>query len=263
VLPLPAWLRPGTSQAGEDAEAVAMEILRSMGKRLLRYFLAGAFAILPLVVTIAIVIWVAGFLQRFLGPDTLIGRVVRHLGWQFSPDDKTLAYLIGWAIVLGLVFLLGVAAETGAKRLLQAVTDAVLNRVPVVGGIYNTSKQLVSMLDRQDEADLQGMSVVYCLFGGERGTAFLALLVSPQVYVIDGREHQIVIIPTAPVPFGGGLLFVPLECVRPANMSVDGLMSIYVSMGVTAPQFMGNSPDHAAEQSARPGRGGERPRTPD
>ncbi len=31
-----------------------METLKSVGKRLFRYFLAGAFAILPLVVTIAI-----------------------------------------------------------------------------------------------------------------------------------------------------------------------------------------------------------------
>ncbi len=215
-----------------------MEVLRKVGQRLLRYFLAGAFAVLPVVVTIAVVIWVADFLQRFLGPDTPIGRLVGNLGWRFSQEDKTLAYLIGWAVVLGLVFLLGVAVETGAKRLVQAITDAVLNRVPVVGSIYNTSKQLVSMLDRQDQADLQGMSVVYCVFGGERGLAFLALLVSPQIYIVDGRECQIVIVPTAPVPFGGGLLLVPTECIRAADMSVDGLMSIYVSMGVTAPQFM-------------------------
>jgi uncharacterized membrane protein len=218
-----------------------MSIYRKVGNRLLRYFLAGAFAILPLVVTIAIVIWVAGFLQRFLGLDTPVGRVVRNLGWQFSSEDKTLAYIIGWAVVLGLVFLLGVAVETGARRLVQALTDAVLNRVPVVGSIYNTSKQLVSMLDRQDHADLHGMSVVFCIFGGEQGVGFLALLVSPQVYTIRGRDCQIVIVPTAPVPFGGGLLFVPTECVQAADMSVDGLMSIYVSMGVTAPQFMKHS----------------------
>lgn len=215
-----------------------MEMLKIVGKRLLRYFLAGAFAILPLVVTIAIVIWVAGFLQRFLGQGTPVGRLVRNLGWQFSPEDKTLAYLIGWAVVLGLVFVLGVAVEMGARRLVQAMTDAVLNRVPVIGGIYNTSKQLVSMLDRQDPADLQGMSVVYCIFGGDKGVGFLALLVSPQAYYVGGRECQIVIVPTAPVPFGGGLLLVPSECILTADMTVDGLMSIYVSMGVTAPQYM-------------------------
>ncbi len=215
-----------------------MDTLQLVGKRLLRYFLAGAFAILPLVVTVAIVGWVAGILQRFLGLDTPVGRLVRNLGIQFSPEDKTLAYVIGWAVVLALVFLLGVAVETGARRLVQTMTDALLNRVPVIGGIYNTSKQLVSMLDRQDPADLKGMSVVYCIFGGDKGAGFLALLVSQQTYHVGGRECKIVIIPTAPVPFGGGLLFVPSACVLDADMSVDGLMSIYVSMGVTAPQFM-------------------------
>ena len=116
-------------------------------------------------------------------------------------------------MVLGLVFLFGVAVEMGARRLVQAMTDAVLNRVPVIGGIYNTSKQLVSMLDRQDPADLQGMSVVYCIFGGDKGVGFLALLVSPQAYSVGGRECKIVIVPTAPVPFGGGLLLVPSECI--------------------------------------------------
>lgn len=215
-----------------------MKVLKQFGQRMLKYFLAGAFAVLPLVVTISIVVWVAGFVQKFVGPTTTVGRLVGNLGWRYSPDDRTFAYVIGWVIVLVLVFLLGVAVEMGAKRLLQSLTDAILTRVPVVGGIYNTSKQLVSMLDRQDQADLKGMSVVYCVFGGDRGTAFLALLVSPQSYFVEGREYKIVIVPTAPVPFGGGLLFVPADCVLDANMSVDGLMSIYVSMGVTAPQFM-------------------------
>lgn len=215
-----------------------MTVLKMFGQRLLKYFLAGAFAVLPLVVTISVVVWVAGFVQKFVGPTTTVGRLVGTLGWRYAPDDRTFAYVIGWIIVLAFVFLLGVAVEMGARRLLQSLTDAILTRVPVVGSIYNTSKQLVSMLDRQDQADLQGMSVVYCIFGGDRGTAFLALLVSPQSYFVGGRECKIVIVPTAPVPFGGGLLFVPADSIQNADMSVDGLMSIYVSMGVTAPQFM-------------------------
>jgi uncharacterized membrane protein len=37
---------------------------------------------------------------------------------------------------------------------------------------------------------------------------------------------------------GGSLFFVPVTSVRPANLSVDAFMSIYVSMGVTGPQFL-------------------------
>ena len=42
------------------------------------------------------------------------------------------------------------------------------------------------------------------------------------------------IVPTAPVPVGGGLFFIPVEMVQPTDVSVEGLMSIYVSMGVSA-----------------------------
>jgi uncharacterized membrane protein len=85
--------------------------------------------------------------------------------------------------------------------------------------------------------------VVFCRFGSEGGAGILALLVSPQVFRIHGRDYQVVIVPTAPVPVGGGLLFVPAEHVLPAEMSVDGLMSIYVSMVVTTAQFLPpNSP---------------------
>jgi uncharacterized membrane protein len=80
------------------------------------------------------------------------------------------------------------------------------------------------------------MKVVFCCFGKETGAGFLALLVSPARYCINSREYQIVIVPTAPVPIGGGLLFVPLEVVQPTELSVEGLMSIYVSMGISAEQ---------------------------
>jgi len=39
------------------------------------------------------------------------------------------------------------------------------------------------------------------------------------------------------VPFGGGLFFVPAEWIKPASFGVEGLTSIYVSMGISAPQY--------------------------
>ncbi len=213
-----------------------MSTLRAVGGRLLRYFLAGLFAILPLVITVAIVIWVANFLKTALGPDTPVGKMIGQLG--YTNEGGLLAYVLGWITVLGIVFLLGVVVEMGARNLWQRTLDGVLHRVPLIGSIYKTARQLIGMLDKGEKNEFQGMSVVYCVFGEQGGAGFLALLVSPDTYQIGGQEFQIVLIPTAPVPFGGGLLFVPKESIRPAEMSVDGLMSIYVSMGVTASQFM-------------------------
>ena len=46
------------------------------------------------------------------------------------------------------------------------------------------------------------------------------------------------IVPTAPVPIGGGLLFAPVSWITPADIGMEALTSIYVSMGVTSGQFL-------------------------
>lgn len=204
---------------------------------LARYFLAGVFAILPLAITVAVVSWVGNLVLGILGPDTLIGQALRGVGFQFA-TNATAAYVIGTALVLVVVFLVGVAVETGAKNLLQRAIDAVLQRIPIIGSVYGTSKQLVGLVDKKQDADLTGMSPVFCFFGEDGGVGILALLVSPQRFRINGKDYHIVIVPTAPVPVGGGLLFMPVEMVKAADVTMEAVVSIYVSMGVSAPQFL-------------------------
>jgi uncharacterized membrane protein len=216
-------------------------ILDWLRNRAIRYFLAGVFATLPVVVTAALVIWVAGFLQQFIGPSAPLGRLLRTVGLGFS-SDTTMAYIIGWALVLLVIMVVGMFVEAGARGFFQRVFDALLSRIPLVGGIYGTSKQVVAMLDHKGGDQLSGMRAVFCTFSQENGCGVLALLVSPETFRVEGRDYLIVIVPTAPVPVGGGLLFMPAETVRPVELTVESLMSIYVSMGVTAPQFLTTVP---------------------
>ncbi|MDD3469148.1 MAG: DUF502 domain-containing protein [Thermoguttaceae bacterium] len=206
-------------------------------KRLIRYFVAGVLALLPIVITVAVIIWVAGVLHSFLGPDTAIGQVVQKLGLRILPGSPS-AYLGGTLVVLCLFFIVGILVETGARSLIQRVIDLCVQKIPIVGSVYGTSKQFVAMIDKKDANATKGMKAVFCFFGKDQGTAILALLVSPHCFVIGDREYSIVIVPTAPVPVGGGLFFMPCENVQDAKISVEALMSIYVSMGITAPQFM-------------------------
>ena len=208
-----------------------------ISRRAARCFLAGLFAVLPLVITVAVVTWVGNLVLRFLGPSTVVGGALRRVGLQFA-TNATAAYVIGTALVLAVIFAIGVAVEAGAKNLVQRLCDALVQRIPVVGSVYGTSKQLVGLIDKKPDANLQGMRAVFCLFGGQAGVGVLGLLVSPQRFCINDREYHIVIVPTAPVPVGGGLLFVPVEMVRPADVSVEAVVGMYVSMGVTAPQFL-------------------------
>lgn len=206
--------------------------------RVARCFIAGVIAILPLAITVAVVGWVGGLVARFLGPSTVVGQALRGVGLRFATND-TVAYIVGAALVVAIIFLIGAFVQAGAKNLIQRGFDLILQRIPLVSSVYGTSKQLVGMVDKGGgDEKLKGMRAVFCCFGGSGGAGVLALLVSPQRFCLNGRDYHIVIVPTAPVPVGGGLLFIPADSVHPADVSVEGLMSIYVSMGVTAPQFL-------------------------
>jgi len=207
-------------------------------RRVSRVFYTGVIVLLPAVLTIAVVLWVADFLVRYLGPNTRFGAAVQRLGLTFDANSSA-PYLIGALAVLAIILLVGLAAETGAKGLFIRLFDAILNRIPLVNSVYGTSRQLMTLLEGTGGNEkLKGMQVVRCRFGKESGCSILALLVSPERFTFDGLDHQVVIIPTAPVPIGGALIFVPADELRPTHLSVEKLMSIYVSMGVTAPQFL-------------------------
>ena len=63
--------------------------------------------------------------------------------------------------------------------------------------------------------------------------------------MIEGRAYRAVLVPTAPVPVGGGLLYVPVEWVRPAQVGMDRVISTYVSMGMTPPTSADSRPTKA------------------
>jgi len=193
--------------------------------------------LLPLVVTVGSVVWGVDFLAGFLGPGTVIGKGLSRLGLSVRPESHV-PYLIGWLIVIAVIFLLGAAMEAGARRMLVRVSDAFFSRIPLLGSLYGTTKQMVDLFNTGDNQAVRGMSPVFCFFGGGGECGLLAFLVSPERVQVQGRDYQMVMVPTAPVPFGGALLFVPAENIVLADMSVDAMMSIYLSMGISAPEHM-------------------------
>jgi uncharacterized membrane protein len=213
-------------------------LITGFWKRILAYFLAGLFTILPLVITIAVIVWVTGFIKGLIGPGTLVGGWLQSMGSLYADNNEVLAYVVGCVLVLAAIFILGVIVQMGFRKLLNKLITPIMRSIPIAGSVYGAATQIIELLEKKDESDLKGMSVVYCVFGRENGTGLLALLPTPDRYPINGRDYNIVYIPTSPIPMTGGLLFVPVESVQPVDMSVESLMSIYLSMGVTGPEFL-------------------------
>jgi uncharacterized membrane protein len=56
-------------------------------QRLAGCFLAGLLVVLPAVLTIGIVVWVAGFVNNLIGQGTAIGNGLRSLGLHFVANN--------------------------------------------------------------------------------------------------------------------------------------------------------------------------------
>jgi uncharacterized membrane protein len=66
----------------------------------------------------------------------------------------------------------------------------------------------------------------------------LAFLPTREPVLVDGRAYFGVVLLTAPVPLGGGLLYVPLHWIRPAAMGIKAVTSICVSMGIPSGEHL-------------------------
>ena len=211
-------------------------------RTVLRIFVTGALAALPLAATALIFAWAARFLIRWLGPESAVGGVLVSIGLGVGASE-VVGYAIGVAIVAAAIFGLGLLVEAGLQRSFASVVNALLLRIPVVGTVYDLMKRMVGLLRAQDESGsgTKAMSAVWCHFGGpqaEGNCVALALLGSDSPVLINGQRCVAVLIPTAPVPVGGGLLYVPEHWITPADIGVEAVTSIYVSMGLTSPQYL-------------------------
>ncbi|HLT27365.1 MAG TPA: DUF502 domain-containing protein [Zeimonas sp.] len=215
--------------------------MRAPLRELSKIFVTGLLAALPLAATVVIVVWGARLIVGWVGPGSLIGNVLVSIGLGVT-GYVVVAYAIGVVIVLLAILLLGIIVRTRLRYVIESVLEGFVQRIPVVRGVYETTRRFVDLVAQRDREGMRSMSPVWLHFGGVGGAAVLGLLSTPEPVRIDGREYLAVIVPTAPVPVGGGLLYVPAEWVRPAEVGVDGLTSIYVSMGITSAQHIGARP---------------------
>lgn len=210
----------------------------------------GGLAIFPLVVTLLVIVWLVEFLQGYLGPGSAFGRVLESIGLNFVAS-KLFAYFIGLVLTLFVIYLFGLLVEIGLRSRWNALTDNIMNRIPVVKTIYDAARKLIKLFESKDNPELKAMVPVMCYFGGKGGTAVLALLTSREKIEIHGHKYYSIMIPSSPVPIGGAILYVPVDWVELVDMGIDGLVNVYVSMGVTGPDLLQKKDNSTADQKKR------------
>ncbi len=215
--------------------------MKTTARHALRIFLTGLLAALPLAATVLIFVWGARVLYAWLGPGSFVGGMLIALGLG-GTGSEVVGYLLGLGIVVLAIFALGLLVQTRLRGGLARAFNSVMQRIPLVRNVYDLIRKFVDLVAQRDASGARSMSPVWLRFGGPGGAMVLGLLSSPEPVMVGGHTYLAVLVPTAPLPVGGGLIFVPTDWVTPAELGMEALTSIYVSMGVTAHQHLGRPP---------------------
>jgi len=206
-----------------------------------RTFLAGLMAALPLFLTVFVLAWLIDFLDQYIGPRSAFGNFLSSLGMGRTTHEIA-PYLIGIFAILAGVYILGLIVSSSLGAWIAGLFDGLLRRIPVFSNLYDMAGRLVAMLDGRKGPTIQDMKPAWCFFGGKPGAAVLALMPTTKTVDLGGEKFLAVLIPSAPVPFGGALIYVPEAWIEPAPDGVDDLISVYVSMGLQAPSALSRTP---------------------
>jgi uncharacterized membrane protein len=192
-----------------------------------KWFVSGLLVIVPVAITIGVLQWIIGLLDRTL--------LILPEAWQ--PDRLIGVHIPGFGVLLTLAIVLaaGAAASNFMGKKLVRWGDWLVSRIPVVRSIYSSVKQVSDTLFSET--------------GNAFRTAVLVQWPRPDVWTIGFvtgtpggdvanylvGEYLSVYVPTTPNPTGG--YFVMLrknDCVE-LKMSVDDALKYVISMGVVAP----------------------------
>jgi uncharacterized membrane protein len=190
----------------------------SAGRVLRRYFFTGLLVLLPVVVTVS-VLW-----RFFFALDDILGRFLETYLGRSLPGVGLVALIV---LILGIG---AVASNFLGKRVIQ-IGERLVARVPLMGWIYRTTKQLFStILEERGESFRKVVLVSY----PQKGTYSVAFVTSESPTSVEGplgKGFVTVFLPTTPNPTSGFLLVVPAEEVIPMNLSVDEGLRLVISAG--------------------------------
>ncbi len=190
--------------------------------RIARTFLSGLAVVLPIVITIAVLLWLV------TAAEQMLGMVMRWV----LPDGTTVPHGIGFVAAITLIFAIGVLMEAYYFRRLMGWLEELLNRIPLVKTVYGAVRDLMSLFSKSGSRKFS--KVVLLKFPGTEASLigfvtiedFAGLPVSPgagQVAVYLPMSYQI----------GGYTVFVPREWLTPLDMSLEDAMRFVVTAGMS------------------------------
>jgi uncharacterized membrane protein len=183
-------------------------------KKLLSYFLRGFLVFVPITLTLYIFIWAIS------GPDILFRKLLRI-------DIPG----VGIGVTILLIFIFGFLASNWAGKKLIKSIDYIFTKLPVVKLLYNSIKDFVEAFAGEKKRFDAPVLVTLVPGSGIRMMGFVTRQ-SLDNLNFGLSDYVSVFIPLA-YTWGGNLVLVPKDSVKPLEIESSKMMAFIVSGGVT------------------------------
>jgi uncharacterized membrane protein len=194
------------------------------------HFFTGILVLLPLVITIKLLFW--GFAKT----DAILGNLIyyylqRYLGIQIRISG------LGIIALLFVITLTGIFARNYLGKKLIVAGEKLLNRIPVLNTIYNSTKQITEglALTQSDKGAFRQVVLIEYPRPGVYSPGFLTGEAFDEAVEKTGLKLLSVFMPTVPNPTTGYLVFVPEKQVTFLDLSVEDGFKLLLSAGVIVP----------------------------
>jgi uncharacterized membrane protein len=211
-----------------DAGQQAARGWGALGHRLRNYLLAGVVVAAPFSITLFIVWQVLRYVDE---------TVIPFIPVRYNPETYLPFSLpgIGLLVMLGLLVLIGWLAAGLVGRTVMRTGERLLDRTPIVRGIYGTLKQLFATVLSQSSRTFREVVLVEYPRRGIWSVGFVTGEPSGDIARCHDGELVSVFVPTTPIPAYGFLMFLPREQAVRLDMTVEDGMKLVISGGIVMP----------------------------
>lgn len=220
-----------TARTPDPRLVVQTDLLRpTFGTRLRRYFLTGLVLAAPLAITASVTWWFINLVDGMVKP---------LVPAQFWPENHLPFPLPGFGLVIALIGLtvIGFFAANLVGRSLIGAGEAILNRMPVVRGLYKGVKQIFETIFSQSGTSFRKVGMVQFPQPGMWSIVFIAQEAAPEIAgkLPDGEEQIGVFLPCTPNPTTGFFFYLPRREVVELTISVEDGAKLIMSAGLIQP----------------------------
>lgn len=214
-----------------------------MWQNIRKYFLTGLVVFAPISITIYLTWMVID------GVDNFVRGI---LPAAYNPETYANIPLPGIGLVLTFIFLtlLGALAANILGRTMIRLGEKLVERMPVVRGIYMTVKQIAETIMAQSASTFRDVVLVEYPRPGLWALAFVSSPAKGEIQERTEEETLNVFLPTTPNPTSGFLLFVPKKDCIVLDMTVEQAIKYIISAGLVSPGDLPRRSEAAGRQTA-------------